>query len=168
MISWAFYPKSDKPTPLAVKVVEQFGAVEAAITSANHMLDSDAVLAHVSPGLTELGFRVEVSKKSADKVRVPVLLGRQGRDEKSFDADAYHETAGFVVEVEAGRAVTNYQFLKDLFEACMMHEVAYLAIAVRQTYRGRNNFEVVCTFFDTLFASARLKLPLSGVLIIGY
>jgi len=64
--------------------------------------------------------------------------------------------------------VTNYQFLKDLFQACMMHEVNYLAIAVRNIYRGSNDFEKVHTFFDTLYASNRLKLPLNGILIIGY
>jgi hypothetical protein len=41
-----------------------------------------------------------------------------------FDADAYHEQEGFVLEVEAGR--------------------------------------------DTLYASERLRLPLKGVLLIGY
>ncbi len=50
----------------------------------------------------------------------------------------------------------------------MMHEVNYLAIAVRNIYRGSNDFEKVRTFFDTLYASNRLKLPLDGVLIIGY
>jgi hypothetical protein len=88
--------------------------------------------------------------------------------EKSFDADAYHEEGGFVVEVEAGRGVTNNQFLKDLFQACMMQKVRYLGIAVRQTYNGNKDYEVVRRFFDTLYASQRLKLPLDGVLIVGY
>jgi len=87
---------------------------------------------------------------------------------RSFDADAYNELEGFVIEVEAGRGVTNYQFLKDLFQACMMHEVSYLAIAVRNKYRNSRDFEKVQTFFETLYASQRLTLPLKGILIIGY
>jgi hypothetical protein len=70
--------------------------------------------------------------------------------------------------VEAGRGVTNYQFLKDLFQACMMHEVSYLAIAVRNKYRNSHDYEKVQTFFETLYASQRLTLPLKGRLIIGY
>jgi hypothetical protein len=66
----------------------------------------------------------------------------------------------------------NNQFLKDLFQACMMHGVKYLAIAVRNLYEGGNqksrDFERVVGFFDTLYASNRLQLPLKGVLVIGY
>jgi hypothetical protein len=99
---------------------------------------------------------------------VPVLFGRNGRLEKSFEADAYHETAGFVVEVEAGRGVTNNQFLKDLFQACMMHDVFYLAVAVRNIYNGSQDYEIVERFLSTLYASQRLQLPLRGILAVGY
>ena len=88
------------------------------------------------------------------------MFGQRGTVAKSFDADAYLPEEGFVIEVEAGRGVVNYQFLKDLFQACMMHGVFYLAIAVRNSYRGSNDFKKVHTFFDTLYASDRLKLLL--------
>ena len=103
-----------------------------------------------------------------DKLRVPVLFGRNGAVEKAFDADAFHASEHFVVEVEAGRGVTNYQFLKDLFQACMMHDMKYLGIAVRNTYRRSQDFEKVLMFFDTLYKSNRMTLPLNGVLVIGY
>ena len=61
----------------------------------------------------------------------------------------------------------NFQFLKDLFQACMMRNVEYLAIAVRNIYKGNRNFESVYRFIDTLYASNRLQLPLKGILIIG-
>jgi hypothetical protein len=103
---------------------------------------------------------------------VPVLFGASGKVEKSFDADAYHPKAGFVLEVEAGRAVANNQFLKDLFQASMMKDVEYLAIAVRRLYEGggqkSKDYERVVAFFDTLYASSRLQLPLRGVVVIGY
>lgn len=82
--------------------------------------------------LLDLGFRVEKGNKVEDKIKVPVLFGRNGQLEKSFQVDAFLEETGTVLEVEAGRAVTNYQFLKDLFEACMMHDVDYLVVAVRK------------------------------------
>lgn len=47
----------------------------------------------------------------------------------------YHKETKTVVEVEAGRALTNYQFLKDLFEACMMNKAEFLVVAVRNSYR---------------------------------
>jgi len=50
----------------------------------------------------------------------------------------------------------------------MMHDVHYLAIAVRKIYRGRQDFEVVCRFLNTLYASQRLQLPLKGILVVGY
>jgi hypothetical protein len=46
--------------------------------------------------------------------------------------------------------------------------VDHLVIAVRSDYRGQNDIETVCSFLDALYASDRLKLPLSGVLILGY
>jgi hypothetical protein len=115
-----------------------------------------------------IDFKVERGKRASEKIHVPVLFGMNGRLEKSFDADAYHEGEGFVIEVEAGRGVLNNQFLKDLFQACMMHDVRNLAIAVRNTYKGTKDFLEVVRFFDTLYASNRLQLPLEGVLIIVY
>ncbi len=131
-------------------------------------MNSNAVLSRLRPGLISIGFRVEQGKKSEQKVTVPVLFGLNGRAEKTFDADAFHASEGFVLEVEAGRAVVNNQFLKDLFQACMMQDVQYLGIAVRKTYDRTKDFEVVCRFFETLFASDRLSLPLKGILIVGY
>ena len=85
-----------------------------------------------------------------------------------FEADGLNPKTKTVIEVEAGRGVTNHQFLKDLFQACMMHNVDFLVIAVRNLYRTSNDFEKVLSFLNTLYASSRLMLPLKGVLIIGY
>ena len=62
----------------------------------------------------------------------------------------------------------NNHFLRDIFEACMMHDVKYLAIAIRNDYRGHEDYERTKLFLETLYASNRLKLPLSGLLLIGY
>jgi hypothetical protein len=168
MITWMYYPKSSQADNLVRDVVKAFESAEDLIDSAKNNLDSNGVLAQVAQGLRSLGFVVESGKAKADRISVPVLFGLNGRPEKSFDADAYHPAGGFVVEVEAGRGVVNNQFLKDLFQACLMHDVFYLAIAVRTNYRGVNDFEKVCRFMDSLFSSRRLELPLRGILIIGY
>lgn len=168
MINWQYYPKR-KEIPTHLKdVVEIFVLNQSVICSYDFTLNSNDVLEKISLNLLELNYQVEVSKKAIDKIKVPVLFGMNGKLEKYFDADAYNEELKTVIEVEAGRAVTNYQFLKDLFQACMMHEVDFLVIAVRNIYRTNKDFQSVITFFDTLQASGRLILPLKGILIIGY
>lgn len=167
-VSWHYFPESDPPPEHLVALVASFDNAQAVISSKDHQLSSNAVLALLRPGLLDLGFRVEASKAAADKIRVPVLFGRNGQIQKSFEADAYHEGTRTVLEIEAGRAVDNNQFLKDLFQACMMVNVDYLAVAVRTLYRRNPDFERVVTFFDTLYSSRRLALPLAGVLVIGY
>jgi hypothetical protein len=167
-IDWIWFPKSSRPHDLARSIVTVFQNVELSITSDSRDLPSNEVLRKIEPGLTSLGFKVETGKKDDEKIVVPVLYGRKGVPEKSFNADAYCEEKGFVVEVEAGRAVVNNQFLKDLFQACMMNEVKYLCIAVRKRYREQNDFERVVIYFEALYSSNRLELPLKGILVVGY
>ena len=168
MIRWLYYPKSNKPPNIAENIVAVFESVADQIDSETQTLASNDVLASITPQLLDAGFQVETGKKAANKIHVPVLFGMNGKLEKSFEADAYHEDAGVVLEVEAGRGVTNNQFLKDLFQACMMHDVFYLGIAIRNNYRGNPDFDAVVRFFDTMYASNRLQLPLKGLLVIGY
>ncbi len=85
--------------------------------------------------LKQGGFKTEKSKLMADKLRVPVLFGRNGKMEKAFDADGVNTQTKTVIEVEAGRGVLNNQFLKDFFQACMMHDIDNLVIAVRNSYK---------------------------------
>ncbi len=129
---------------------------------------SNDVLDIVRDRLIGIGFDVEMDKSSHGKIRVPVLFGQNGHIDQSFEADAWNRTTKTVLEVEAGRAVTNYQFLKDLFQACMMQDVNYLVVAVRNIYRTSRDFDKVRMFFDTLYASGRLQLPLQGILVVGY
>lgn len=168
MINWQFFPKSRIVPDHLKNVLGVFEFNESLISSDVHSYGSNEVLENVRANLETLDFQIEKSKKSNDKIKVPVLFGQNGKLEKYFDADGYNKENKTVIEVEAGRAVTNYQFLKDLFQACMMYEVDYLVIAVRKDYRGNPDFQNVITFFDTLYASGRLHLPLKGILIIGY
>ena len=172
MINWMYFPKNKTPDIVSNKIVEAFSSVAPNIDSYTYRYSSNDVLAIARPYLEKIGFDVEKNKKSQGKVTVPVLYGLNGRIEKSFDADGYYKESGYVVEVEAGRGVINYQFLKDFFEACTMADVNYLCIAVRNIYESgnlrSNDFERVCRFFEALYASNRLEVPLSGILIIGY
>jgi len=168
MINWQFFPKSRIIPEHLKSVLNVFEINNEFFSSTNFNYGSNEVLENVRMELEKINFQVEKSKKSIDKIKVPVLFGSNGKLEKYFDADAYNIETKTVIEVEAGRAVTNYQFLKDLFQACMMYDVDYLVIAVRNDYRGNPDFQNVITFFDALYSSGRLSLPLKGILIIGY
>ena len=169
MINWQYYPKSDKVPSHLLKVISVFESHNDIIESPINKLVSNDVLAILADDLENIDFKVERSKRREDKIKIPVLFGRNGEVERSFEADAYNEKTKTVLEVEAGRAVDNYQFLKDLFQACIMHNTEYLAIAVKNIYKvSQADFNKVTSFFDTLYASQRLKLPLKGILIIGY
>ena len=157
MINWMHFPKNKPLNEVSAQIVKAFEAVDATIDSYTHQLKSDEVLTAVRPRLEALGFDVEKSKKSDDLVAVPVLYGVNGKIEKAFEADGYLSTAGYVIE-----------FLKDFFEACTMVGVDKLCIAVRNKYRAFNDFDRVCKFFEAMYASNRLGIPLSGLLIIGY
>lgn len=166
--NWVHYPRSLSPPQFMLDVVDAFIANEAELLAKTDTLKSNGVLAIIRPNLVRQGFEVESGKKAEQKIRVPVLFGRNGAVEKSFEADAWHRDHRVVLEVEAGRGYLNNQFLKDLFQACMMNEVDYCAIAVKNMYQKSRDFESIVAFFETLYTSGRLALPLKGVLLIGY
>jgi len=169
MINWQYYPKSHEISKVLMDIIEIFKKNNKSIDSSNHKLSSNDVLSVIRNDLISLGFNVEKGKKATDKIRVPVLFGRNGKLEKSFEADAYNDKSNIVLEVEAGRGYINNQFLKDLFQACVMINVDYLVIAVRNIYLNKNkDFEMIAMFFDTLYSSDRFILPLKGILLIGY
>jgi hypothetical protein len=169
MINWVYFPKSSPPPEFGLLIVALFEEVANAIDSSKMAVQhSDTVMARLRPKLEKIGFRVEKGKSSEDKIVVPVLFGRKGKILKCFNADAHAASKGWVLEVEAGRAVDNNQFLKDIFQACMMHDVLHLAIAVRNSYRSSDDFAKIENFLETLYVSGRLQLPLKGILLIGY
>ena len=172
-MNWIFFPKTNPLPNELLETVKIFEEVANQIDSTKNdnnalRLASDEVLHILEPGLTEIGFKVEKSKKAKDKVRIPVLFGDKSSEQLAFEADAYNKDSKIVIEVEAGRAVTNYQFLKDLFQASMMVETDYLVLAVRELYKNRNDYEVVSKFLDAIYLTKKVKLDLKGVLLVGY
>ena len=168
MIQYQFFPRSQGIVGDIRRVIESFKAVEAEIDSASKELNSNAVLAKVRPFLEKNGYTVETGKGKNDKIDVPVLFGKNNNVDKSFFADALSNDGRIVIEVETGLATENNQFLKDIFEASMMFDVEYLVLAVRNVYRTHADFDIVHTFLETMYISNRIKLPLKGILLIGY
>ena len=170
MINWIYFPQNKKIEKHLAGIISAFETKKKEIDSETHTdsenLKSDEVLGIVSPELEKAGYSVEKSKKAEDKIRVPVLFGLNGKVNLQFEVDAYSENNGTVIEIEAGRGVTNYQFLKDFYEACMMHNVRYLCLAVKNQYRGSNDFQKVRAFFETLFASNRMAMPFRRSLLL--
>ena len=167
-INYQFFPRSRGITSEIKEVIDCFLEVEDRINSENHNLKSNEVLKELYKPLIKIGYSVETSKAKDDKINVPVLFGLDNQIDKSYNADALSKDGKIVIEVEAGRATENNQYMKDIFQACMMFEVEYLIVAVRNTYRGHKDFNIVYTFLETLYISSRLHLPLNGILLIGY
>ena len=179
MINWTFYPHNKEIPAQLKEVVDAFSNVSKKISSFEEKtsaLPSNSVLSIVRPNLEKLGYEVEKRQKEdgeSKRICVPVLYGKNGQTEKSFVVDAYSESNRTVVEVEAGRGVTNYQFLKDFYEACMMSEkVSYFCVAVKNKYQmksgSKNDYDEVCKFFEAWFLNSSIQTPLDGVLVIGY
>lgn len=167
-MKWSYFPQNKKISDNFLKIVSVFENNKNNISSDLHTLNSDEVLDTVSNDLEKIGYVVEKSKRDKDKIKMPVLYGECGVPKLNFEVDAFSEETKIVIEVEAGRAVTNYQFLKDFFEACCMAEAEYLCIAVRTIYRNQCDYQKVCNFFKAMCASDRFAFPLKGILIIGY
>lgn len=167
-IKYTYFPKNRKMDHDLCSIVNIFQKYQNEIGSQNKNLHSNEVLNIISTDLEKIGYKTERSKKRSDVIEIPVLLGENEKYEKSFYVDAYNKEKKIVLEVEAGRALINYQFLKDIFQASVMIDVDYLVIAVRRFYGKSEDYKKITNFIEALYASDRLKLPLKGILIIGY
>ena len=175
MINFQFFPRSLGMTSEMQDIVECFKKVDAEKDADAHLKSND-MLALLRPGLESLGFQVETGKSRNEQIYVPVLFSDNNQIDKFFAADALSNDHKIVIEVEAGRAVRNNQFLKDIFQACMMYEVEYLVIAVLNEYTFNSggkqfigyDYKEVRTFLETMYINSRLQLPLKGILLIGY
>jgi len=168
MLRYQLFPRSIGITELIQHVIECFEKTYAQINSLENKLKSNQVLDILRPHLESIGFTVETGKAKGQKIPVPVLFGLNNTVDQSFSTDGMSKDGKIVLEVEAGRATTNYAFLKDIFQASMMHGVEFLILAVRNDYRGADDFQKVYTFLETLYISSRLELPIQGVILIGY
>ena len=162
-----FYTEREIPIHLQ-KVIEAFKQNSILIDSEKDNVDlsSNEVLEIVRKDLEKISFIVESSFQHKDKIVFKIQT--KYHDELQFHADAYQEETKTIIEVEAGRAVVNYQFLKDFYQASVIKECDYLVIAVRNLYKNTKDFEKVSKFIDGFFNDDNFKIPLKGVLVIGY
>lgn len=165
---YQLFPRSFGITSEIRQVINCFEKNFTQIESPKFDLSSDGVLKVIANDLKEVGFLVEEGKTKEEKIHVPVLFSLNNRIDKSFNADAVSLDGKIVIEVEAGRAFRNNQFLKDIFQACMMPMAEYLVIAVRNHYHNSDDFMSIFQFLETLYISGRLQLPLKGIVLIGY
>ena len=176
--SWDYFPRNERPPQWVEPLIALTRTAEPRISTSEQStgLHSDHVLQELAPGLKELGYEVEASKKAADRIRRPVLFGSNGRPEVSYEIDAFHDGHGIVVEVEAGRAAANNATYRDIIRASLILDAQYLALLLPVTYRFSNGGQAASVpayrrcldLLSALYASQRLPLPLRGVLLIGY
>lgn len=170
---WKFYPVRLPAPSWAPEVLAVFeGSRKEIDSSANKGVKSDDCLAALRPGLEEIGFKVEAGKTAAEKIRRPILFGENGAAEVSYEVDGFHPEGKLILEVEAGRGAANNADYRDLVRASLMIGVDYLVLAMMQEYHAgkqtMHSYEQTRKRLDAIFASDRLKLPLEGVLLIGY
>ena len=88
-----------------------------------------------------------------------------------YTVDAVHLEAGILLEVEEGRA-TMGNAVRDLIESSLVYDAEYLALLVPQKYRYRaglaQSYRDCYWSLNAIYGSQRLKLPLEGVLLVGY
>ena len=180
-IAWSYFPKTD---PIPNELEEIIGVFEKnfkeidtikdeekitkGVKDIKDRLQSDDILKIVEKDFLDLNFKIETDKKKYNKIRVPVLFGHQGKTAQAFEVDGWHEENKVVLEIERGRAFANNQFLKDIFEVSVMVNVDYLVLAVSNLYKGSNDFEKICVWLETIYATNRIKLSLKGILLVGY
>jgi len=138
-------------------------------------LQSDEVLAVLRADLVELGFKVEASKRSKDKIKRPVFFGENAQPSLQYQVDAWHPKWRAGLEIEAGRALGGNAIYRDLIQALVMVEMDHLILAVPKSYvcypRGKprrsKDYEKTVAVADTLYSHSRIIMPFS-LCVIGY
>ena len=147
-LQFQLFPRSVGITDKIQQVVNCFEQTYEEIKSPENELKSNEVLDILRPYLQRIGYVVETGKARGQKIPVPVLFGLNNTVDQSFNADGISDDGKIVLEIEAGRAVANFAFLKDIFHASMMYGVEILILAVRNDYRNNNDFNKVYTFLE--------------------
>lgn len=171
--SWRHYPARLPAPDWMAGVLNAFADQSTSINSTkNTGVKSDDALAAVRPALEQMGFKVETGKKASEKINRPVLFGENGKTEVDYEVDGYYAAGKAVLEVEAGRGAANNADYRDLVRASLMVDTDYLVLAMMLEYSGGGptirSYEQTKKRIDAIYASDRLKLPLKGVLLIGY
>lgn len=121
---------------------------------------------------------METGKSRDGKVARPVLFGENGMPAVTYEVDGVHDEFGIVLEVEAGRGAQNNAAYRDVIRASLIVDADYLVLFMPFVYRfggragGRPSevraYDDARAMLDAVYASRRLPLPFTGVLLVGY
>jgi len=172
---WIFFPRSDSPPAWVSPIVSVFAGLQSKLDTVHQHNKSDAALSLLRPQLETAGYHVEGGAHEKTIYR-PVHFGEQGKADREYQIDAYHPELRVGLEVEAGRSIRGNAIYRDIIQASLMVDLDYLALAIPLRYRfnGKGKpfedkpYEHGLTVFDAIYASERFRLPLKGVLFIGY
>jgi hypothetical protein len=172
---WIYYPRSAEPPEWVSPLVTIFRNNQDTLDSNVSHKKSDQALQYVRSDLEAMGFHVEGGVHESTIYR-PVYFGEFGKPERQYHIDSYHPGYKIGLEVEAGRSIRGNAVYRDIVQTCLLVGVDYFALAIPQKYpfkaKGKqivdDPYKTAVTIFDAIYSSERLKLPLKGILLIGY
>lgn len=168
---WRHYPLWRSPSSWVKEILGVVADARDSISSALAHLKSNQVLGLLRAGLESIDFQVETSGL---KLPRPVLYGDEGTIVKAFNVDAFRTSDGIALEVESGGAVYNNRVILDLVKMSLGVDVHFGAILVPVEYTTEEKtwqkpYPEAVKLFDAMFANPeRFRLPLEGLLLIGY
>ena len=137
MIRFLSYPRTEPPPDFVSEIVNVFRNHEETVSTLEleKGLTSDAALAVIRDDLIALGFSIEHSKLSTDKIRRPVYFGENGIPSLAYEIDGFHPEWRCGIEIEAGRGWMGNAVYRDLIQALIMVNVDHLVLAVANSYK---------------------------------
>ena len=176
-VRFSTFPRTQAPPSFLTKVVDVFNrhSGEIGTNQLDKGLTSDEALAALRADLVDLGFQVEASKRTEDKIKRPVFFGENGQPDLQYEVDAWRPSWRAGLEVEAGRAWMGNAVYRDLIQALVMVEMDHLLIAVPQTYRYKSggcltvsrDYNYTVSVAQALYGHTRIAMPFS-LCVIGY
>ena len=189
---WSHFPKDLPANPIAVEITKVFNKHKEKINSIEFgksgpqddttKFTSNYVLDIISADLrTQIeGFETERftgypgNRKGRKKLKITTLFGDEGIPDKTYDPDGLHRSSKLMFECEGRMTIPNNAALKDLFKACIAHNIEHLVIAVPQQWIESNGktksepYKHVVRQYKEIQESRKFSIPLESVTVIGF
>ena len=172
---WSYFPRNAEPPQWVTSFIAVVASAEQTISTVEKKtgLKSDQVLSHLSTGMAGMGFSVESGKTKEAKIVRPVLYGENGVPSVSYEIDAFHDDLGIAVEIEAGRGAHNNADYRDILRTSLILNADFLVLVMPIAYRSGESaltpaYKRTLGQLEAIYASRRLQLPFTGVLLVGY
>ena len=171
---WIYYPNSHEPPRWVFDVVRAFHSKRESLDSRKVHKTSNVALEIVRAELEKLGFDVEGGIRG--RLQRPVHFGEYGEADRRYQIDSYHAELEIALEVEAGRTTRGNAIYRDIIQTSLLVGIRYFALAVSQVYKLKSagkevidsTYEMCKSIFDAIYSSEQLRLPMEGILLIGY